>query len=187
MSYPIERDHELIPRMQGKRRNEPNKQEAERRKGKGEKANIDFLFGSEEAMKEAQRKRSKRATKAYQTRLANQNQNRPASRGKQSIKSVSTDSLPSEGTPKDALVRAQAALESNQLPSIADVELILEPSKLGRRKDLLRRILNEYFDLRGKCVPADPSATNDQLRLAVCDTVLHRPAWVVCANQDEGA
>jgi hypothetical protein len=146
-------------------------QEAERRQGTDKKAKLDFLFGSHEAMKEAQRKRSKRATKAYQTRLANQNKNRPASRDKQSITIVPTDSLPSGGTPKDAIVRAQAALVSNQLPSIADVELILEPSKLGRRKDLLRRILNEYFDLRGKCVPADPSTkrkSSDLLFVTQC-------------------
>lgn len=139
------------------------KEEDERRKGKGEKAKIDLLFGSEEALKEAQRKRSERATKAYQTRLSNQNKNRPTSKGETTIQSIPTDSLPSGDTPKDALVRVQAALVSDQLPSIADVKLILKPPKLGRRKDLLRRILNEYFDLRGKCVPADPSSEDSDL------------------------
>lgn len=154
------RAHTTDARIEKKKRAE--KEEAERREGKGEKAKIDLMFGSDDAMKEAQKKRSERAAKAYQTRLANQNRNRPATK-KTSKRTVPTDALPTGDMPKDAVVRVQAALESNQLPSIADIELILEPPKLGRRKDLLRRILNEHFDLRGKCVPADPSDEDSAL------------------------
>ena len=115
------------------------------------KSKIDLFFDSNDAKKEAQQKRAERAIKAYQTRLANQGRLVPTkTRPKRTH-----DSLPTSNTPNDALVRIQARLESNVLPPIADVELILKPPKLGRRKDLLRRILNEHFDLRGKCVPVD--------------------------------
>ena len=138
------------------------REELERRQGKGEKAKIDLMFGSGDAMKEAQRKRAERASRVYQTRLANQNRNRPAIK-RPAKRTIPTDALPTGKSPKDAVVRVQAALESNQLPTVDDMKLILEPLKLGRRKDLLRRILNEHFDLRGKCVPADPSNEDSEL------------------------
>jgi hypothetical protein len=89
-----------------------------------------------------------------ETRLANQNKDREAP--PKSIRRKPThDALPTINTPKDVLVRILTQLDSYQLPPIADVALILKPPKLGRRKDVLRRILNEHFDLRGKCVSAD--------------------------------
>jgi hypothetical protein len=117
------------------------------------KSKIELFFGSNDAKKEAQRKRAERAIKAYQTRLANQGRLVPTkTRHKRTH-----DVVPTSDTPKDALIRIQVQLESNLWPPIADVELILKPLMLGRRKDLLRRILNEHFDLRGKCVPVDSS------------------------------
>jgi hypothetical protein len=118
---------------------------------------MDLFFASNDDKKQAQQKRAERAKRAYQTRLANQNKDREAPES--SIRRKPThDALPTANTPKDALVRILTQLETNQLPLIADVALILKPPKLGRRKEVLRRILSEHFDLRGKCVPAhDPS------------------------------
>lgn len=162
-------------------------QQAERAKGMGEQSKIDFmLFGSNEAMKEAKRKRSERATKAYQTRLKNQNRNRPTQTSS-SKRTIPTDALPVGKTPKEALVRVQAALESDQLPFVEDVQLILEPPKLGRRKDLLRRILNEHFDLRGKCVPAGPSNKDSDEFLFVTQCSIDQLGSFVLEKMNEKA
>ena len=126
------------------------------------KSKIDVFFDSNDAKKEAQQKRAERAVKAYQTRLANLGRLAPT----ETKHKRTHDSLPTSNTPKDALVRIQAHLESNVLPPISDVELILKPPKLGRRKDLLRRILNEHFNLRGKCVPVD--STKEMLFVTQC-------------------
>lgn len=128
---------------------------------KGAKSKLDlYVSSSQDVMKEAQRKRSERAAKAYETRLANQDRRRNKSSAKVTTSNrvanvVPTDPLPTSKAPQDAVIRIQAQLESNQLPSLSDVEIILKPLKLGRRKDMLRRILNEHFDLRGKCVPSN--------------------------------
>lgn len=111
-------------------------------------------FGSEDSLREAQKRRSERATKAYQTRLQNAADSQPKRR-RRSSSSIGHELPPTGDTPREAVVRIQADLESKQLPRISDVELLLAPRKLGRRKEILRRMLNELFDLRGKCVPAN--------------------------------
>ena len=57
-------------------------------------------------------------------------------------------------SPVQALLHIDMALDHNRMPSAADVEIVLKPGRLGRRRDTLRRILSECYDLRGKCVPA---------------------------------
>jgi hypothetical protein len=52
-----------------------------------------------------------------------------------------------------AILRINNALDSNKIPSIVDVETILGPGRLGRRKAILLRILSDCFGLRGKCIP----------------------------------
>ena len=100
------------------------------------------------AMEEKQRLRSERAKAAYQKRLENQG-SLPLSPKRSKIQ------LPRGMSPREALLRVSADLELQRLPTLQDVTIILTPTKLGRRKDLLRRILNEHFDLRGKCVPVE--------------------------------
>jgi hypothetical protein len=108
------------------------------------------------ALKEAQLKRSERAKILYETRLKNRQEN------VQSDAKKRTTRIPREifsssrdPSPKEALLRIASDLDQGELPLIEDIELILKPDKLGMRKDLLRRILNDHFDLRGKCVPVD--------------------------------
>ena len=148
---------------------------------KGQEPKIDLMFGSNNAMKEAQRKRSERAAKAYQTRLANQNKKEATTKAKTTgtREPVAKDAMPTAKTPRDALVRVETQLDSNELPSIADIELILKPPKLGRRKDLLRRILSEQFDLRGKCVPADPSNEGSEMLFVTQCSIDQLGAFVV--------
>ena len=46
---------------------------------------------------------------------------------------------------------------------------MLKPGRLGRRRDVLRRILNDCFDLRGKCVPSsDVDKEGDLLFVTKC-------------------
>lgn len=181
------RAHTTDAKIEKKR--QAQQEEKRRRDGKGETAKIDLMFGSDEALKEAQRKRSERAAKAYQTRLANQNRNRPSLKRSTESKpttppSTTTTVLPDGHTPKDALVRVQAALESNELPTIADIKLILEPAKLGRRKDLLRRILNEHFDLRGKCIPLDPGEDSSEMLFVTQCSIDQLGSFVIEKMQD---
>lgn len=115
----------------------------------GERLTRDVLFSPDKcAMEEKQRLRSARAKAAYQKRIENQG-SLPLSPKRSRIH------LPRGMSPREAILRVSADLELQRLPTLEDVTIILKPTKLGRRKDLLRRILNEHFDLRGRCVPVD--------------------------------
>jgi hypothetical protein len=111
----------------------------------------DSLFQrDQEALKEAKRQRSERAKAAYATRLKNEKIKRkePA---RKSVKAF----LPARATPQDALLRIEDDLNRGAFPPVDDMKVIMKPLKLAKRKDLLRKILSDLFDLRGKCVPLD--------------------------------
>jgi hypothetical protein len=61
-------------------------------------------------------------------------------------------------SPMQAILHIDMALDHKVMPKSKYVEMILKPGRLGRRREALRRILSECFDLRGKCVP-DPKAS----------------------------
>ena len=116
-------------------------------------------------MKQAQRKRSLRAAKAYQTRLANKAKQNEADgsstdkkpkESKRKGENIETSSTitTSASKSKVALERIIHDLDTNTHPALADVQSILNPSRLAGRKDILKRILSQCFDLRGKCIPA---------------------------------
>ena len=63
-------------------------------------------------------------------------------------------------SPMQAILHIDMALDHNLWPSQKHVEMIMKPGRLGRRRETLRRILSECFDLRGKCVP-NPNASGD--------------------------
>lgn len=63
--------------------------------------------------------------------------------------------------PRDRIRRMEQWLDkkkniSSNAPKwfVDDVKLILKPVKLARRRDILKRILFEMFNLQGKCIPA---------------------------------
>lgn len=120
----------------------------------------DALFMKDTAaLKEAQLKRGERAKIMYETRLKNR-QAKTITNAKKGTTDIpreifSSSRDPSRRRPKEALLRIASDLDQGAFPLIEDIELILKPDKLGMRKDLLRRILNDRFDLRGKCVPVD--------------------------------
>jgi hypothetical protein len=134
----------------------------------------DFLFRVDPAaMERARQERSDRATRLYQKRRDNQGtMTAPKITIKQAKSSTSHTFVTL--SPRDALGRIQVALDAGVLPCVKDVECILKPSKLSRRKDTLRRILSDGFDLRGKCVPVD----EDMVFVTTC-TIDHLGAFVL--------
>jgi hypothetical protein len=148
-----------------------------------------------DAMREAQLRRSEKAKKAYASRLEKKDKDSKTS-SKTSAAGNDTRSLAvrkaavsTASTPRDALLRMQIDLEEGKIPQITDVELVLQPPKLGKRKDMLRRILIDHFDLRGKCVPVDPETpeTSAMMFVTQCsigqlgEFVIHK----LCERRDQ--
>ncbi|KAL7543731.1 hypothetical protein ACHAXR_013009 [Thalassiosira sp. AJA248-18] len=139
---------------------------------------------SAETMKKLKAQRAEKSRKAFQTRLANSKANTTSSSTKKIIKlrrynltssdyeneneNMSViDERVGEISPMQAILQIDMALDHNKLPSLIDVETILKPGRLGRRRDTLRRILSECFDLRGKCIPS-LSGESDLLFVTKC-------------------
>jgi hypothetical protein len=152
----------------------------------------DSLFTPDPAkMEELRQRRAERAAKAYRRRLENAARKKTgvtSKATKEKKKRMQKKSAAARATPREALLRIESALDElgddRRLPDsiIADVKLILKPAKLPKRKDLLRRILNDVFDLRGKCVPVMSDAkkmmfvtkcTIDDLGAFVLDNLAH--------------
>jgi hypothetical protein len=140
----------------------------------------EILFSpTKKTLEEAQQKRSERAKKLYATRLKNQkrhkeNENQST---EESSLSVSSSSLktksptrnkgpyfpPKQLTPQDAFLRIESDLDDGiKKPAIDDVRLVMEPGRMKNRKLLLRRILQDEFNLRGKCVPPISNKGNEK-------------------------
>lgn len=123
----------------------------------------DSLFQkNDKELQKAKRKRSEAAKIAWKTRLKNQKR-----KSKETpVRKSQNPFLPTCATPQDALVRVEDDVQRGTFPSVDDLKLIMEPSKLARRKDLLRKILADLFDLRGKCVPLDSDDPDSEKEFA---------------------
>lgn len=110
------------------------------------------------SLKEAQQRRSERAKALYQKRIQNRNEKEEGSK-KTSGKHSSTVAkyYPASATPRDSMIRIIQDLDAGVIPATLDVEIIMKPGKIAKRRDVLRRILLEHFDLKGKCVPVGVS------------------------------
>ena len=114
---------------------------------------------SAEIMRQLRAKRSEQSKRAYATRLMNSDSSHSTSSKemnklrRQFNKDSDEDSV--DISPVQAILRIDMALDHKKLPLSSDVEIMLKPGRLGRRRAVLKRILNECFDLRGKCVPSD--------------------------------
>ena len=110
----------------------------------------DTLFTlDQETLKEKQRQRSERAKKAYEKRLQNKQEKKLPKRTHRRA------FIPTRATPQDAIFRIEDDLDRGVFPPVEDVRVIMKPGKLAKRRELLKRILLELFDLCGKCVPMD--------------------------------
>lgn len=133
----------------------------------------DSLYSNRSDLENAMLERSERAKRLYEKRRSNHAKAQVVSKRKSGRKNW----LPmgawhhvAASTPDEALKRVTSFLDANQVPERMDVQLLLEPSKLAGRKEVLRRILYDCFDLRGKVVPVDtdewaqyPPATDSRL------------------------
>ena len=124
-------------------------------------------------LKERQRKRSEKSRRAYQTRLANQRKRAgitdtkvdgPTNKQGRKMVVLVDDGEEDDNearwrkplsTPKEAIDRIVRDLDMGLLPLTDDIRLMMRTGRLAGRKHVLRRILLEHFDMRGKCVPSD--------------------------------
>ncbi|KAL9181407.1 hypothetical protein ACHAXT_010212 [Thalassiosira profunda] len=147
---------------------------------------------SPEAMRELRELRAEKSRQAYQQRLANGNAT--ASSITQKITKLrrgyievdadlsANEEEAGEVSPMQAILHVDMALDHNKLPSATDVEIILKPGRLGRRRATLRRILSECFYLRGKCVPALTAV--DELKFATKCTIEELGVFVLSKLRD---
>ena len=109
---------------------------------------------SVKTMRKLKKQRSEKSRRAFQTRLAN-SKAKTTSISKNITKFYAIDDGDNINiSPMKAILHVDNALDQNKLPSPIDVETMLKPGRLGRRRDILRRILSDCFGLRGKCVPS---------------------------------
>ena len=137
----------------------------------------DSLFMVDEnALREAQKRRSERAKVLYQKRLQNENTKTPHDVSPPKKRKGVTKYFPSSATPRDSMLRITYDLDMGVLPSLQDVELIMKPGKIGKRRDVLRRILADFFDMRGRCVPV--AGSNDEFQF-VTSCAIHDLGYFV--------
>mmetsp|Transcript_22440 Transcript_22440/g.34234 ORF Transcript_22440/g.34234 Transcript_22440/m.34234 type:complete len:177 (+) Transcript_22440:88-618(+) len=113
------------------------------------------------ALQEQQRKRSERATNAYQTRIRNLEKKQHLENSQFMRETIERKCNVLSGCEKsyradqiiEALNRIISALNYSIKPELKDVELILEPIRLSKRKIILKDILYICFGLVGKCIP----------------------------------
>jgi hypothetical protein len=105
------------------------------------------------ALKEAQRRRSERAKALYQKRLQNEKEKMALVDSPATKRTTTIKFFPSSATPQDSMIRIIHDLDSGVLPALQDVEIIMKPGKIAKRRQILRRIIADCFDLRGRCVP----------------------------------
>jgi hypothetical protein len=121
----------------------------------------DSLFSPDATtLQENQRKRSQRAKQIYKKRLEKSGLSNQDSKNQVQAAKSTTKHLPQGSTPQDAMVRIVSNLDAGILPSVEDVEIIMKPGKIGKRREVLRKILSNHFDLRGKCVPSSSSSSS---------------------------
>jgi len=109
---------------------------------------------STEAMTKLKKQRSEKSIRAFQARLVNRKSNTVAKRiTLRQSSNEKMDGSNSTISPVQALLLIDEALDHGRLPSPRDIETILHPGRLGRRRETFRRVLSECYDLRGKCVP----------------------------------
>ena len=115
---------------------------------------------SQETMERLRAQRSEKSRRAFQTRIDRSKENITKTSTKilhgynRQIRYTENDFIDGQVSPMQAILNIDLALDNDILPSPIDVEIMLKPGRLGRRRATLIRILRECFHLRGKCVPA---------------------------------
>ena len=171
-----------------------------------EKEQVLTFLPSEQKLKEIQDRRSKRAKKAYETRIRNKkakeimdDENKyingdgrkrkgrvlslKSKKDNKGDKSYVLRQVKVEGklSPRQAMERIEEMMRENKLPLVDDINTILEPKRLSGRKELLRNVLSHSFDLKGKCIPDLSSkieVDNDQNNDSSCPDEFYSDATI---------
>lgn len=144
---------------------------------------------SVEIMQQLRAERSEKSKRAFQTRLMNSNSSQTFSSNQMTKLrrhyNESFDDDSDDISPVQAILRIDMALDHKELPSSSDIEIMLKPGRLGRRRDVLKRILNDCFDLRGKCVPPSVDVSNEESLLFVTKCTIDQLGSFVLAKMSE--
>ena len=107
---------------------------------------------TEQALREAQTKRSQRAVKAYKKRQSNAGSISNDHFSK-NFKNRKKKEIFDDDSPVAIRQRVRSAIRSNQHPTIHDISKLMKPKRLSGRKVLMIEVLQKCFGYRGKCVP----------------------------------
>jgi len=140
---------------------------------------------SAEIMEQLRAKRSEQSKRAFQKRLMNSNSTQTSEMIKLRRHYKKDDDDNYDISPVQAILRIDMALDHKKLPSSSDVEIMLRPGRLGRRRAVLKRILNDCFDLRGKCVPPSGDIGNERGFLFVTKASIDELGSFVLAKMSE--
>ena len=131
----------------------------------------------ENAMREAQKRRSERAKVLYQKRLQNEKAQKALNDSPPHKRTSVVKYFPLSDSPQDSMFRICYDLDIGVLPSLRDVEIIMKPGKIAKRRQVLRRIVSEFFDLRGRCVPV--AGSNEDLQFVTSCSIDDLGAFVI--------
>lgn len=144
---------------------------------------------SVEIMQQLRAERSEKSKRAFQTRLMNSNSSHTSSSNEMTKLrrhyKEGFDDDSDDISPVQAILRIDMALDHKELPSSSDIEIMLKPGRLGRRRHVLKRILNDCFDLRGKCVPPSDDISNEDSLLFVTKCTIDQLGSFVLAKMSE--
>ncbi len=117
---------------------------------------------SEDQLKEAQRRNSERARKAYETRMINNEMKGIDIDKNKQLQQRNLKEIKVEGklSPRQSMERIEEMINDKKQPYSHDIDTVLEPKRLAGRKELFRMILRENSGLKGKCVPDLSSLTH---------------------------
>jgi len=98
---------------------------------------------SDEELKTLQKKRSRRQTKAYNSRQRERKRRFVFDNHRKPVR-----------VPAKALLCIERDLDCGRMPLLEEVKVVLKPSRVARRREVMERIVRDCFGLRGKCIPA---------------------------------
>ena len=129
-------------------------------------------------------KRSIKAKRAYKRRSDAACFNEPVASATDMMKFKAQYSSVEIGsnTSIQAILRIANALSDDQLPSANDIKTILKPGRLRGRKQILLRVLDECFGLKGKCIPKQVNG-EQKLQFATTCSIQHLGQFVISMLQ----
>lgn len=134
----------------------------------------DFLLNKDPIQQQlSQQKRSELATVRYQARKKSSRRKHPSLKLSDGQRTASAPS-------HQALARLQRDVSNKKVPSTKDIELVMKPRRLPKRREVLLQVLSDCFGMKGKCMPPldtlqtwllnDSSDRHDDIQYSFCST-----------------